>query len=250
VPDRVGGKLCSRVTAELGGRIVAGDYVPDQVLPTEADLCSIFGVSRTTVREAVNRLHGKGMVDGRPRKGTRVLPTARWNQFDAELLSWRMQRGVTAEIVDQLYEVRDCFEPRACALAAVHGGPAEKARIRAHFQVLVDANLGTEQRVAADFAFHLAIFAATGNLFLISLGSAIRTALQLSLTLSQRRSPMSRAEEALHNHLCRAILRGDAEASARHMRRLLNASRRAVRRALAVRTRDHATLDCDYSVMM
>src|SRR3954470_9929352 len=41
VPDRNGGKLCSRVTAELGGRIVAGDYVPDQVLPTEAELCGI-----------------------------------------------------------------------------------------------------------------------------------------------------------------------------------------------------------------
>lgn len=242
VPDRVGGKLCSRVTAILGGRIVAGDYMPDQVLPTEADLCGIFGVSRTTVREAVKRLHGKGMVDGGPRKGTRVLPTARWNQFDPELLSWRIQRGVTAEIMDQLYEVRDCFEPRACALAAVHGGPAEKARIRAHFEGLANANLATEQRVAADLAFHLAIFAATDNLFLISLGSAIRTALQLSFTLSQDRSPMSQSEEMLHDHICRAIMRGDAEASERHMRRLLHASRCAVRRALAVRTRDDAAI--------
>ena len=163
VPDR-GGRLCSRVTAELGGRIVAGDYVPDQVLPTEAELCGIFGVSRTTVREAMKRLHGKGLVAGTPRNGTRVLPTARWNQFDAELLSWRMQRGVTAEIVDQLYEVRDCFEPRACALAAGRGNSAEKALIKAHFETLADASLGTEQRVAADLAFHLAIFAATGNI--------------------------------------------------------------------------------------
>jgi DNA-binding FadR family transcriptional regulator len=240
VPDRVGGRLCSQVTTELGGRIVAGDYVPDQVLPTEADLCGIFGVSRTTVREAMKRLHGKGLVAGTPRNGTRVLPTARWNQFDAELLSWRMQRGVTAEIVDQLYEVRDCFEPRACALAAARGDPAEKARIQTHFEKLADASLDTEQRVAADLEFHLAIFAATGNLFLISLGSAIRTALRLSFTLSQRRSSMSRAEEALHDEICRAIQRGDADASERHMRRLLAASRRAVRLALAERTRENA----------
>ena len=158
MPDRNGGKLCSRVTAELGGRIVAGDYVPDQVLPTEADLCGIFGVSRTTIREAMKRLHGKGLVAGSPRNGSRVLPTARWNQFDAELLSWRMQRGVTAEIVDQLYEVRDCFEPRACALAAARGDPAEKARIQTHFEKLADASLDTEQRVSADLEFHLAIF--------------------------------------------------------------------------------------------
>jgi len=242
VPDRLGGRLCSKVTAELGGRIVAGDYLPDQVLPTEADLCSIFGVSRTTVREAVKRLHGKGLLDGGPRKGNRVLPTARWNQFDAELLSWRMQRGVTTEIVDQLYEVRDCFEPRACALAAVHGGPAEKAQIRAHFQMLTDASLNTERRVAADLEFHLAIFAATGNLFLISLGSAIGTALQLSFTLSQHQSPISRTEETLHDRVCRAILHGDPEASERYMRRLLNASRRAVRRALTARARGPAII--------
>lgn len=237
MPERLGGKLCSRVTAELGGRIVAGDYVPDQVLPTEADLCSIFGVSRTTIREAVKRLHGKGLIEGEPRNGTRVLPTARWNQFDAELLSWRMQRGVTAEIVDQLYEVRDCFEPRACSLAAVQGNPLEKAQIQAYYHVLADTSLTTEQRVAADLQFHLAIFAATGNLFLISLGSAIRTALHLSFTLSQRRAPMSRTEQGLHGHICDAILRGEAEASERYMRRLLKASHRAVRRALAPRTR-------------
>ena len=235
MPERLGG---SRVTAELGGRIVAGDYVPDQVLPTEADLCFIFGVSRTTVREAVKRLHGKGLLEGESRKGTRVLPTARWNQFDAELLSWRMQRGVTAEIVDQLYEARDCFEPRACALAAVQGNPSEKAQIQAHFLVLADTSLTTEQRVAADLQFHLAIFAATGNLFLISLGSAIRTVLHLSFTLSQRRSPMSRTEQLLHGDICDAILRGESEASERHMRRLLKASHRTVRRALAPRTRD------------
>ena len=240
MPERVGGRLCSRVTTELGGRIVAGEYVPDQVLPTEADLCGIFGVSRTTVREAMKRLHGKGLVAGTPRNGTRVLPIARWNQFDAELLSWRMQRGVTAEIVDQLYEVRDCFEPRACALAAARGGPAEKARIQAHFERLADASLDTEQRVAADLEFHLAIFAATGNVFLISLGSAIRTALRLSFTLSQRRSSMSPAEEALHNNICRAIVRGDAGASERHMHRLLAASRLAVRRAVTERTRENA----------
>jgi DNA-binding FadR family transcriptional regulator len=240
VPDRDGGKLCSRVTAALGGQLVAGVYVPDQALPTEADLCGIFGVSRTTIREAMKRLHGKGLVAGSPRNGSRVLPTARWNQFDAELLSWRMQRGVTAEIVDQLYEVRDCFEPRGCALAAARGEPAEKARIQTQFEKLSDASLDTEQRVAADLEFHLAIFAATGNLFLISLASAIRTALRLSFTLSQRRSSMSPAEEALHGEICRAIQRGDAETSERHMRCLLAVSRRAVHLALAEQTREHA----------
>ena len=129
------------------------------------------------------------------------------------------------------------FEPRACALAAEQGSPLEKAQIQAYYRVLADANLTTEQRVAADLQFHLAIFSATGNMFLISLGSAIRTALHLSFTLSQRRSPMSRTEQVLHGHICDAILRGEAEASERYMRRLLKASHRAVRRALAPRTR-------------
>lgn len=227
------GKRCAAVTSELGGRIVAGGFAPGETLPTEAMLCAALGVSRTTVREAMKRLHGKGLVAVSPRNGTRVRPTVHWNQFDPEVLAWRVAAGVDAAMLDQLYEIRDCFEPRACQLAASHGSADEHAAIAAHFDDLAAPGVDVERGIAADLAFHLAIFAATGNVFFISLGAAISTALRLSFGLSQRRAPIPAAELRLHEDVCRAILARDGAAAALSMRRLLDASRRTLAIAAA-----------------
>lgn len=232
MPIRAGGKRCAAVTAELGRRIVAGAVEPGEPLPTEATLCDMFGVSRTTVREAVKRLHGKGMLAVGPRSGTRVLPTAHWNQFDSELLGWRVECGADSAVLDQLYEIRDCFEPRACELAATRGGAEDRSAIAAAFARMADEALDTGTRIDADLEFHLAIFAATGNLFFVSLGGAIRTALHLSFSLSQRRSPVPPAELRLHGDVCAAILTGDGVRAAGSMRRLLAASRATLGLAL------------------
>lgn len=225
MPIHPGGKRCAAVTAELGRRIIAGVVGPGAPLPTEASLCDMFGVSRTTVREAVKRLHAKGMLAVSPRSGTRVLPTAHWNQFDSELLGWRVECGADPAVLDQLFDIRDCFEPRACELAATRGGQDDRAAIAAAFGRMADERLDSETRIDADLAFHLAIFGATGNLFFVSLGAAIRTALHLSFSLSQRRAPVPPAELRLHGDVCDAILAGDGGRAADCMRRLLAASR-------------------------
>lgn len=233
MPSRAGGKLCSAVAGDLGRRIVTGAIGPGEALPTESALCEQFDVSRTTVREAVKRLQGKGLVGSGPRSGTRVLPTRHWNQFDAELLGWRMQSGLDVGLLDQLYEIRDCFEPRACELAATRADAAQKACVRAHFDAMAAPGPDTERRIAADLDFHLAIFAATGNDFFVALGSAIRTALHLSFSLSQRSAAFPRRELRLHQDVCTAIERADGRAAAQNMRRLLDASRQTLGIALS-----------------
>ncbi len=232
MPNRAGGRLCTTVTAGLGQRIVAGEIGPGESLPTEAALCAEYDVSRTTVREAIKRLQGKGLVAGAPRNGTKVLATRHWNQFDAELLDWRMQTGMDAALLDQLYEIRDCFEPRACDLAATRADAAQRSGLRRWFDEMAAPGADTERRIAADLAFHLAIFEATGNDFFVSLGSAIRTALHLSFSLSQRSTAFPRRELRLHEDVCTAIERGDGAAAAENMRRLLNASRHTLGLAL------------------
>ncbi len=232
MPGRGGGRLCTIVTADIGARIVAGEFPPGAVLPTEAELGNRFKVSRTTVREAVKRLHGKGLVASKPRNGTVVQPTEHWNQFDSEVLAWRVRSGVAAEVLGQLYDIRDCFEPFACHLAAKKGSAADKAKIGKKFAVMADGRLSSRRRVAADLEFHLAIFAASKNVFMVSLGAAIRTALHLSFSLSQRES-MPPREQVLHGNVCDAIQRGDGRAAEESMRRLLAASRRTLRQAIA-----------------
>jgi DNA-binding FadR family transcriptional regulator len=222
------GRLGDRATEQIGRRIVSGQLRPGEQLPTEAVLCGELGMSRTTVREAVKRLHGKGLLDGGPRTGMRVLPTARWNQLDRDVLSWRAENGWDADLTEQLYAVRGCMEPEACRIAAGQAGDAERQRIVGLFDAMAAGGGDPAGHVEADVAFHLAIFAATGNPFFVTLGEAIRTALELAFQQSQRRRRMTPGELGLHGEVARAIARGRPDGAARAMRRLLALSREAL----------------------
>ena len=65
--------LSYRMAHQLGREIVSGKYSLGTSLPTEADLCEEYGVSRTAVREAVKMLSAKGLISSRPRHGIRVF---------------------------------------------------------------------------------------------------------------------------------------------------------------------------------
>jgi DNA-binding FadR family transcriptional regulator len=224
--------LGARVTAEIGRRITSGSIAPGEALPTEGALCRSLDVSRTTLREAVRKLHGKGLIEIGPRNGTRVLPTDRWNQLDTDVLAWRIEAGLGDGLVDQLYQLRNCFEPYACELAALHGTPDEHRRIRAAFEEMGGEAAYLGALVDPDLDFHMAIIAATHNEFFKSVGAAIKTALRMVFALGQERSRVPPAELTLHGEVCDAILVRKGAKAATAMRTLLSASHRSLRQTL------------------
>jgi GntR family transcriptional regulator, galactonate operon transcriptional repressor len=231
VPRHRLGRLCLATTKAIGQRIVSGEIKPGEQLPTEAAFCVELGVSRTTVREAIKRLQGKGLLAGGPRTGMKVMPTANWNQLDEDVLQWRAADGIDDTFADQLYEVRGCVEPHACRVAAERATQAERERIRNLCAALQHDADDLAAHVAVDVAFHLAIFAATHNPILITLGGTIRTALELAFRQSQQRRRMSAAELALHGRIAAAIMAGSPGRAAAAMTRLLEHSRRALTNA-------------------
>lgn len=64
--------LYVQIAATLEQRITGGDYAVGALLPTEAELCRSFGVSRYVVRQAIQHLRGLGLVTARKGVGTRV----------------------------------------------------------------------------------------------------------------------------------------------------------------------------------
>lgn len=67
------GPLYRRVAASLRAAIADGTYAVGSPLPTEAELCEAFAVSRHTVREALRRLTDLGLVERRQGSGTQVV---------------------------------------------------------------------------------------------------------------------------------------------------------------------------------
>jgi DNA-binding FadR family transcriptional regulator len=175
--------LHGHVVQQLGLRIVSGELKPGTVLPPEATMADEMDVSRTSLREAMKVLSAKGLVEARPKVGTRVRDARFWNQLDADVLAWRCSSMPTSDFVDKLTEMREIIEPAAAASAARHRSAAQLQRMQAACDAM-EAAPNPEAWTSADLDFHEAILAATGNELLISLFSVIETALSSYFTMS------------------------------------------------------------------
>jgi DNA-binding FadR family transcriptional regulator len=226
------GTLSARIMDAIGRRIVAGHYRAGTALPTEPALCDEYRVSRTPLREAVKRLHAKGLVAVGPRAGTRVLAESEWNQLDPDLLRWRFAAGADGTLVAHLYELRVAFEPEACRLAALNGRADDHAAVAAGMAAIEATQDDLARTVEADIAFHTAIIAATRNPFMISVGSAVRQLLRFSFTVRADRTRFPPSELAQHRRIADAVLARDGEEAAAGMRALLGESRRSLTAAL------------------
>lgn len=222
------GTLSTQVMHLLGRRIVAGKFRVGEPLPVELELCRRFAVSRTTLREAVKKLHGKGLVAIAPKSGTRVRPLSAWNQLDPDVLGWRLCGAPDHDLLRQLYEMRQALEPEACRLAAINADDAARHAIAEAYESLSRVRLDPTRVVAADVAFHMAIVEATRNVFLMSLASAIRATLDFSFSLGLPDKPFSVSELRRHRLIMEAIVERRADVAALAMRRLLQESHRTL----------------------
>src|SRR5579871_5277797 len=80
--------LHGQVAHDIGRRILGGLVKPGELLPSETELSQRLGVSRTALREAIKVLAGKGLIESRPKTGTRVRPRESWNFLDPDVLTW------------------------------------------------------------------------------------------------------------------------------------------------------------------
>lgn len=120
-PDR--GQPRYQAVAEALARAIAGGRHPvGSMLPTEAELCERFAVSRHTVRESLRRLRDMGLVGRRQGVGTQVLSAAQTGRYVASLGTiddvWRHLLDTTPTLIARAVETRD---QAAFALPAIGG---------------------------------------------------------------------------------------------------------------------------------
>jgi DNA-binding FadR family transcriptional regulator len=154
-------------------------------------------------------LTAKGLLTARPRQGTSVQPVANWNLFDADVLSWLLERKFSPELLKHFNELRAAIEPAAAALAAEAADARSLALIEAGFARMVAAEHGDDDGLNADIAFHLAILRASGNPFFAQFCDLVATALRTSIRITNRIVGRS-ADLAAHGAVRDAIVARDA----------------------------------------
>jgi GntR family galactonate operon transcriptional repressor len=225
--------LHREVVHQLGLLVVGNGTAPGATLPEEMALSAQFGVSRTVVREAIKVLASKGLVEARPRIGTRVRPRRHWNLLDPDVLAWRYEAGPDERFLMDISEVRGFIEPPAAALAAERATADEVDGILSWCdQMEVAAPADGVDYIDADLAFHTSILAACHNDLLAQLSDTISMATRVSrrLTVSVRGSSV--AAMPAHRAVAHAIRDRDPLAASGAMRELLHLTTLDIERAL------------------
>jgi DNA-binding FadR family transcriptional regulator len=224
--DALGRNLTFGMLDALGRSIVTGRY-DEERFPTEAELATEHGVSRSVTREAVKMLTAKGLLTARPRKGTTIQPSSSWNLFDPDVLRWLLERKFSLALLRQFCELRISIEPAAAALAARAAGEAAIDAIEAGYERMEAAERDEDDALQADIAFHIAILEACGNPFYRQFHDVVATALRTSIRFSNRFAGLAasfnahRASLPAHRAVLDAIRARDAEGAHDGMRTLV-----------------------------
>lgn len=235
-PQPLKRNLREQLVEQLGGDIVRGRLRPGEPLPNEEELLARYDVSRTVLREALNVLSGKGLLDAKPRRGTIVRPRSDWSQLDPSILGWRDGPGQpVSDNLDHLMELRRIIEPSAAALAARRGTAEDLAEIAKAYDAMVAAGNDIPAFVDADVAFHVACLRAARNEFLLPVTHAIRASLFASMRITNQDSEQNRMVTLpLHKAIRDAVLARDGAAAREAMQAHLDDTERR-RAAMAPR---------------
>jgi GntR family transcriptional regulator, galactonate operon transcriptional repressor len=225
-PDR---SLHDRVVHAIGRKILAGHLPPGALLPAEPEV----GASRTVLREAIKVLAAKGLVESRPKIGTRVRPRDAWNLLDADVLAWQQGGVSNASLLRALTEVRHIIEPAAAELAASRADAADLAALGRALDEMDEASRAgntedVEPFVQADMRFHLAIVHACGNELLEQMIRVVYSALLVSFRATSRLPGRARAAIPKHRAILDAIRARDPRGAAAAMRRLVQTTAREI----------------------
>lgn len=216
------GDLPTQLANLIGRRILNGELRPGDQLPPETELLEESGVSRTTMREAIKLLVSKGLVEAKPKFGTRVRPSTDWSLLDPTVLRWQFDNRDDLEELLLLFEIRRLIEPEAAALAAARGTNAKRDAIGKAYDALAVSSETQFNLIEADVDFHLAVLNAAENKYLLALGTVIEIAIKSTARFSRLRPGGLQHALPLHKTVYDSIVSRRPEVARAHMRALID----------------------------
>ncbi|WP_079054022.1 FadR/GntR family transcriptional regulator [Streptomyces graminilatus] len=153
------GTVTERAIEQIKSLIGEGRLEPGERLPTERELATRLGISRSSMREAIRALTVMGVLEARHGSGIYVTQLEAGDLLETFGVVADLARGPR---MAELLEVRRILESTATALAAARITPDQLAEVEKHLTA-INVTDDPEEILAHDLAFHRAITASAGN---------------------------------------------------------------------------------------
>jgi GntR family transcriptional regulator, transcriptional repressor for pyruvate dehydrogenase complex len=238
-------RVSDAVARDLEQRMLEGSLKPGDQLPPERDLAADLGVSRSSVREAIQKLVIRGMLYARQGEGTFVT-----DRLDSSFSDpWEEMLRDHPSVREDLLEFRHLLDAKAAECAARRATEADQERIVGCLEQLEESFLGDnlDEQVDKDLAFHQAIAEASHNAIIghltASLNRLMREHIQRNLSELVRLPEARELLRTQHRRVWEGISSGDSsgarDAAAEHIdyvrERLAETLRREARQESALR---------------
>ena len=162
--EKIGSKqtLSAEIVEKIGNEILSNNILPGEKLPTEMSLSGSFGVSRASIREALQILSAQGLIT--VKKGVGAFVT----DISSEHVNMAMQRFFARRFDNQwavdIIMVRQLIEPPCARLAALHATTTDIDNLEKILLQFIDCDEGNYQKWGdLDELFHLKISELSGN---------------------------------------------------------------------------------------
>ena len=167
-------KVSSQIADQIRSSILAGEFAPGDKLPPERELAEMFGVSRPSVREALNMLAAAGLVMSYQGGGTVVMSLVETSAGNPlmELIRFKQERAL------DVIEVRKGMESWTAYYAAERALPEDVRRLEEIIDGMQRNLDGLKPSEDLDANFHIVIARATHNIVWLHLMQSLFDAMK------------------------------------------------------------------------
>ena len=187
------------------------------------------------VRESIKSLIAKGLVTTGPKVGTRVQPPDQWNWFDADVIVWQTQAGLSIEFLRDLQDLRRVVEPAAVALAASRATPEDIADMEEAYAGMKQAIEFGGDYITPDLRFHQGLIRSSHNRMLVQMSRALGALLRTSFEISTTRKNGPASSLPLHRAVLDAVIARNPARAEKAVLVLIDGARQDIETVLASR---------------
>jgi len=229
--------IVQQVMDEVKNMIASGKLKPGDRIPTETELSQMFGIGRSTVREAIKIFQYLGILKSSTRKGTFVCD---YSNISVEAITWSILLR-TNEIFE-LVELRDVIEGRSVIVLAEKARSDPKgtepviAELENQIERMADAmqRSSIEELSDADYEFHKIVVNSCDNGVFSSIYETLRSFMREEIHKTNLLETARSSGFAEHKIILACIKTGDSRGAARAFQIHINGIRDQLRQSLDI----------------